>query len=384
MLHRQEAFVSNFPASSPSRAPRPRILVPGILVVLIVALAGFGWMLLRPGPEGARPDRLVEASELAPPTPLPPLVSGILHAGDARRVPEGWWVLDRRARLVHFLDTNLRLVGSFGGYGDAPGEFRMPAALGFRGDSLVVLDGGEVPVLHLFGPDAGLVRKESVHVVGCDTFLATGILDAPIEPLHLLGTCTRLLPAPASGSVVVRVEDGGIGHLARGQLQVMNRGFPGAETAVGAGQGETTWVGNSSSPCLDRIGVQHDPTGVPSLCMAEWVGVRFSVDELSARMGRSPGAARLAEILGPMEWLPVMDRVFPHPEGVVLRRLSGLNVRELVHLRPDGSTTLLWSGLPESSWVGGDQVLVAWEGTEGMHLEIRQLHGEAQALASAR
>jgi hypothetical protein len=380
--------VSNHPRVSPQPVFRPRVHIP-VLGALVAALAVIGWLLLGPGDDGPRPDRLVEASHLTPPTPLPPLVPGLLHAGDARRVAGGWWVLDRRSRFVHLLDEDLRIVRSFGGSGDAPGEFRMPAALGFRGDSLVVLDAGEVPVLHLFGPDDTLVRKEFVHVAGCDSFLATGILEAPLEPLHLLGTCVRLLPVPASGSVLVRVEDGGAGRVAGGQIPFVTRGLAGAETAVGAGHGETTWVGTSSRPCLDllgagRSGSEPGEVAPSSLCLAEWVGVRFSVAELAARMGRGPGPARLAEVLGPMEWLPVMDRVFPHPDGVVLRRLSGLNVRELVHLRPDGSTTVLWSGLPESSWVGGDQVLVAWEGVEGMHVEVRPLHGEGQARAAAR
>jgi len=377
--------VSNLPASPLRPRPGfpPPILAP-LLLLAIAALAGLGWFLLRPAPDDMRPDRLVDASPLRVPAPLPPLVSGLLHAGDARRVPEGWWVLDRRSRLVHLLDPELRITRSFGGHGDAPGEFRMPSAIGVRGDSLVVLDAGEVPVLHLFGPDDELARKEFVRVAGCDTFLATGILDAPIEPIHLLGTCSRLLPSPASGSVLVRVEDGGVGHLAGGEVGFGNRGRAGPETAVGAGRGETAWVGNSSSPCLDRVLPPGGPDEPASMCMGEWVGVRFSLDELAARMGRNPGAARLAEVMGPMEWLPVMDRVFPHPDGVVLRRLSGFNVRELVHMRPDGSTTVLWSGLPESSWVGGDQVLVAWEGVEGMHLEVRPLHPEPQAQAAAR
>jgi len=375
--------VSNSPVSRSRPGLQPRVLLPSLLLVL-AALAGLGWLLLRPAPDGARPDRLVDASPLLVPVTLPPVISGLLHAGDARRVPEGWWVLDRRSRLVHLLDPEFRITRSFGGHGDAPGEFRMPAAIGFRGDSLVILDAGEVPVLHLFGPDDRLVRKEFVHVAGCDTFLATGILDAPVEPIHLLGTCSRLLPTPASGSVLVRVEDGGVGLLAGGDIRFGSPGRVGAETAVGAGMGDVTWAGNSSSPCLERVLSPGLPGEPSSLCMAEWVGVRFSIDELAARMGRNPGAARLAEVLGPMEWLPVMDRVFPHPDGVVLRRLSGFNVRELVHMRPDGSTTVLWSGLPESSWVGGDQVLVAWEGVEGMHLEVRPLHAGPQALATVQ
>jgi len=375
--------VSNLPDSRSRPGFHPRVLVASLFLAL-AALAGLGWFLLRPAQDGARPDRLVDASPLLFPETLPPVVSGLLHAGDARRVPEGWWVLDRRSRLVHLLDLELRIVRSLGGYGDAPGEFRMPTALGFRGDSLVVLDAGEVPVLHLFSPEDDLVRKEFVHVAGCDTFLATGILDAPVEAIHLLGTCSRLIPAPASGSVLVRVEDGGVGYLAGGDVRFGNPGRPGAETAVGAGLGEVTWVGNSSSSCLERFSPSNHAGEPPSVCMAEWIGVRFSLEELAARMGRNPGAARLAEVLGPMEWLPVMDRVFPHPDGVVLRRLSGFNVRELVHMRPDGSLTVLWSGLPEASWVGGDQVLVAWEGVEGMHLEVRPLHAEPQALATAR
>ncbi|CAN5764476.1 hypothetical protein BH23GEM11_BH23GEM11_17790 [soil metagenome] len=377
--------MSNRPGSRFSPAPRRRFILPTVLLV-VLAVSGLGWLFLRPADEGIRPDRLVSASEIVPPVPLPPLVPGLLHAGDARRTPEGWWILDRRSALVHLLDDDLRIATTFGGRGDGPGEFQMPAALGFRGDSVVVLDAGGAAVLHLFGPDGAFVRKESVHVIGCDTFLATGILDGTMAPVHLLGTCSRLFPTPASGSVLVRVEEGGIGHVTGGEARFRARGLVGAETAVGAGVGEEIWVGDSSSPCLDRIGPPADPGGPASVCLAEWVAVRFSLAELAVRMGRSPGDARLAAVLGPMEWLPVMDRVFPHPDGLVLRRLSGLTVRDLVHLRPDGSTAVLWSGLPEASWVGGEQVLVAWDGVEGLHLELRALHADpdAQARVSTR
>lgn len=370
-----------------SNTPPPRsgfshdLLLPAVLILTL--LLGIGWYLLRPAGDGSRPDRLVEASELAPPTPLPPLVPGILHAGDARRRPEGWWVLDQRSRRVHLLDAELRPLRSLGGHGDAPGEFRTPTALGFLGDSLVVLDGGEAAVLHVFDPDGTLARKDIVHVPGCDAFLASGILEAGVEPLHLLGSCTRLLPAPAMGSVLVRVEEGGGGRIVGGRLPVVTHRLS-LETAVGAGMGSTTWVGNSSSPCLEQVVSEARAGESPSLCMAEWVGVRFSIGELAAGMGRGPGAARIAEVLGPMEWLPVMDRVFPHPDGLVLRRLSGLEVRELVLLRPDGSMHPLWSGLPESSWVGGDQVLVAWEGVEGMHMELLPLHPDGLTRNTAR
>jgi len=90
-------------------------------------------------------------------------------------------------------------------------------------------------------------------------------------------------------------------------------------------------------------------------------------------MNRPPAPERVAQVLDAMEWLPVMDRVFSHPEGIVFRRLSGMTSRELVLLRSDGSMATLWTGLPESSWVEGDELLVAWDSAEGVHLERRTL-----------
>jgi hypothetical protein len=347
-------------------------LISAALVVLVTGIA-LAWSLLPATQEGERPDRLVEAVEPTPPSILPPLTPGLLHVGDARRGDAGWWVLDRRARRVHLLDGELQPVLSFGGRGGAPGEFEAPTALGFRGDSLLVLDAGGPAVIHVFGPQGDFLRRAHVRVEGCDAFAASGMAEAPEGAVLLLGTCLEHLPVPSSGPVVARLDPDGTGHRVQGELRPLRPGSLLPETAVGAPGPGGFWAGRSSRPCLTRLESRGDLGDPPVLCLPEWIGVRFSLGELAGRMNRPPAPDRMTQVLDAMEWLPVMDRVFHHPEGLVLRRLSGMTSRELILLRSDGSMAILGTGLPESVWAEEGEILVAWEGLEGIHLERRTL-----------
>lgn len=342
------------------------------LVVLVAGIV-LAWPLLPSPQTGERPDRLVAAVAPSPPSILPAVTPGLLHVGDARRGEAGWWILDRRARRVHLLDGELRPVLSFGGRGGAPGEFESPAALGFRGDSLLVLDAGGPAVVHVFGPGGDFLRRTHVRVHGCDAFAASGLVEAPEGTVLLLGTCLQHLPVPSSGPVVAQLDPDGTGHRVQGELRPLRPGSLLPETAVGAPGPGGFWAGRSSRPCLARLEATGGTGDNPVLCLPEWVGVRFSLDELVGSMNRPPGPDRVTQVLDAMEWLPVMDRVFSHPEGIVLRRLSGMTSRELILLRTDGSMTALWTGLPESTWAERGEVLVAWEGTDGVHLERRPL-----------
>jgi len=346
-----------------------------LAVGLVVLMAGIilAWRLLPTSRKGERPDRLVEAVDPTPPSILPAVTPGLLHVGDARRGEAGWWVLDRRARRVHLLDGEMQTVLSFGGRGGAPGEFEAPTALGFRGDSLLVLDAAGSPVIHVFAPTGDFLRRDHVRVEGCDAFAASGLAEAMEGTVLLLGTCLRHLPVPSSGPVVARLDPDGTGHRVQGELRPLRPRSLIPETAVGAPGPGGFWAGGSSRPCLTRLEAVPATGEPPVLCLPEWVGVRFSLEELVGRMNRPPAPERVAQVLDAMEWLPVMDRVFSHPEGIVFRRLSGMTSRELVLLRSDGSMATLWTGLPESSWVEGDELLVAWDSAEGVHLERRTL-----------
>ena len=101
-------------------------------------------------------------------------------------------------------------------------------------------------------------------------------------------------------------------------------------------------------------------------------------------MGGPDRGPNLAAVLGGMETLPGMDRAFPHPEGAVLRRLTGLEARSLVLLRPDGSTEVLVDGVPETTWVWGDEVVIAWDGMEGVHVERRPLPSPARPASASQ
>jgi hypothetical protein len=376
----------NPPPSTPSSSPsRTALLVALAGAALLVTGAVLAWLVPGSPEEGERPDRLVEAVDPSPPAILPPVTPGLLHVADARRRDTGWWLLDRRARRVHLVDEELRPVLSLGGRGGAPGEFQAPSALGFRGDSLLVLDADGSVVIHVFGPEGDFVRRDHVRVEGCDALAASGLTEASEGTVLLLGTCLQHLPVPASGPVVVRLDSGGTGHRVAGELRALRPGSLIPETAVGAPGPGGFWTGRSSHPCFTRLDLADEVREVPAPCLPEWVAVRFDLDEFVGRMNRPPPPGRVAEVLGGMEWLPVMDRVFSHSEGVVLRRLSGTTSRDLVLLRSDGSMATLWTGLPESTWVEGEEVLVAWEGLDGIHMERRLLTpGGTGSVASPR
>ena len=78
----------------------------------------------------------------------------ILSLTDADYYNGVWYLLDRRARMVHRVDTSGAYIGGFGGAGQGPGEFAAPEALRIRHDTVMVA-GGPGGILHAFDVDGG-------------------------------------------------------------------------------------------------------------------------------------------------------------------------------------------------------------------------------------
>lgn len=317
------------------------------------------------------PARLVEPVDPVLPSDLPPIHAGLLDVSDAYRDAEGWWIVDRRQAKVHRLDADLHPRFQFGGRGDAPGEMLRPSSLARFADTLVVLDEQDVPVLHLFLLDGTFLRREAIRAEGCTTLLGTGLIARPGRTPLLLATCGRVLPRPAVGSVVVDYENGGVGRVVAGSLAPMRPGSMRPESAIGLLRGDALWAGTSSDPCLLPIDVAgaHPAHDLAPICMEPWVGVRFNVRQAMAETMNRP----VPDIFDDVGWLPAADRVFPHPDGVIFRRLRGIHARELLLVDERGSMHTLADHLPEAAWVWGDEILIAWTGIEGMHLERRPL-----------
>jgi hypothetical protein len=368
------------PYRTPGQA-RPRLFRVALFAALLALpfLIGVG-AILRSLPLRALsqsgPVRLEEPRSALPPNPLPPLVPGLLHLADALATPSGWWVLDRRQTSILFLDHDLAPQRQVGRRGSGPGEFQTPVALGLTGDTLLVLESEGTPILHRFSVEGAFLDRSPLEVEGCHAFLASQLhLEGDTVPV-VAGTCLRLLPVPSVGAMLVRVRAGGETEPLAESFRTLRPGSLHPEAMLVSPFRGALWTGLSSSPCLEPLGALD---GAPApLCLDPWVGIRFSTQELLARMGpaaRSGRGALLRQLVGEMPWLPVMDRIFPHPEGFLLRRLSDLEARNLILLHADGRQEALWTDLPESTFVSGGKVLIGWEGPEGIHLEVRSVPG---------
>jgi hypothetical protein len=370
--------------SPSSRSSPPRsLLVTGVVAVLVAGGVLLALWRLGGGPDPNTPARLAEAVDPRLPEVLPPLVPEVLSATDLLRDEGGWWLLDGQQRRVVRLDDDFQPLFHFGARGVAPGEMVSPSALARYADTLVVLDGSDGPVLHLFGPDGSFHRLERLVVRECNHLMGTGLVSRTERTPLLLADCSLGDARRTVARSVVELDASWQARILRGEFR---RDLPilGAAVATLAPDGDLIH-GTIYEACLHRLPATDAPElsgpagdGAP-ICLHDWTGVRVDWREALARPDRP-----VPPDLGLPDWLPVMDRIFPHPDGVILRRLEGTDTRSMVLLGGDGSATTLATRLPEASWVVGDELVVAWTGVEGMHLERRPLPAAgAGAAASA-
>jgi hypothetical protein len=355
-----------------ARALGPSFLVPAALMALGPGCQGPSAL-----PEGSgEPVAIVEGSPVRPHPALPPVSEGVLHVTDLVPVDDGWWILDRRAHRLHRTGPDFQVLASAGARGEAPGAFRSPSALALRADRLLLLEAGDQPVLHMFDLEGNFVERERIVVAECSSFQASSLsVEVPTGAVLLAGTCLRRHPETAMGAVVVHVPENGLPRVVENHLRPASPESMNPETAVVTWSAGQTWSGRSFHPCLAPVASTGDQVspGASALCLDPWEAVRLPIETMAARIPDPRRAALLSTVLGNVPWFPVMDRIFPHAEGVILRRITGLESRELVLLGLDGASRVLASGLPQDVFVHGDQVIVAWEGADGMHLEARAL-----------
>ena len=86
-------------------------------------------------------------------------IGGVTVDGD-----ESAFVFDRRDVTIRVYDSDGALRTKFGGPGEGPGEFRTPAALGFRADTLWVVD-IRLRRISLFSRTGGFVRSMNLPSV---------------------------------------------------------------------------------------------------------------------------------------------------------------------------------------------------------------------------
>ena len=94
------------------------------------------------------------------------------------------YVLDSGVRMVHVFDDGGRSIGSIGRHGGGPGEFEIPSAVGWHGDTLWVSD-RRLFRLSLFTPDGQFITARN-------TYWAPGGQDVPVSVHALLADGTLL------------------------------------------------------------------------------------------------------------------------------------------------------------------------------------------------
>ena len=68
--------------------------------------------------------------------------------------------------------------------------------------------------------------------------------------------------------------------------------------------------------------------------------------------------------------LPWYDRIFVTSQGLVVRRIRGLEDRDLVLLRPDGKSLVTESLFPEITFVGERSILTVQDLLQGTRVQI--------------
>jgi hypothetical protein len=376
--HPLHAFTKPRGLSVAGRLGRLPAHIAGLLPILIVLLCSCDARSLQPAPGGVMSTGIVVGEGVAPPRSVSAPSIGVLGVSDLLRAEDGWWLLDGRSARLHRVGPDFQSLWSIGGRGNAPGELRAPRALLPRADSIVVVETGEHPVLQTFDSDGRFVRKEIVVVPECANFRIANAVLEPDGSYLLGGTCLRRSGVLAMGPAVVRYA-GGEGVVIRSELRAAGPGRMNPDAAWLVRSAGRNWAGRSYDNCFRLLAEevpdgQAVPTSEPDpLCIEPWEVVPLSMDRIAEAMPDPSRAALLPSVLGGIEHLPLMDRVFAHRDGIVVRQISGLESRSLVLLGFDGTTRRLAEGLPERSWIVGDSIVVAWDGQEGTHMEVRPL-----------
>jgi hypothetical protein len=378
-------------APGPPRHPRKGAGALPVLALVLGALALVTVVFLArptPGPgEGMRPerpDRIEEAAGVHVPAVLPDPLPGLSGVRDAVEDADGWWLLDARTHQVHRVGPALEPRFVVGRRGEGPGEFRAARALAIRGDSLIVLDQGQHPALQAIGPDGGFGPRTTLETGACLTFSPSGLAIEPSGRVLVSGFCARSTPPAGVGWVVIAFEDDGTSGIVFGEVgppDLQQAAFRSLAIASGPGG---SWAGDARDPCLHPLpppnagrmgegpGDEPEPPG-PLSCLRPWVALPFPHEDFARGVPGGVVPAEIREATRELEWLPVLDRIFHHPRGLVLRRLQGLESRSLVLMDPAGEWRTLDSRLPESVFVGRTAYLVAWDGPMAVHPELRPL-----------
>jgi len=337
-------------------------LASALLVWGVVAVVTAG-----PGTEVIAGDSLATGHGLTAAPPGTPVLREVTSVTDAAFHRGEWFVLDRRSAQVHRIDASGSLVESFGRQGEGPGEFRRPAAIASRGDSVVVVDGG---ILHLFRTDGDHIADRRIGLGGCGYGTVRDVLSVSTGLLMLVD-CTA--PGRLGWLVVLVPLDGPSRTLAvlDRDPDVVDLGM--AWAVIGA-HPQGFLFGLPEHDCLGLFSPRGGELGrvchdwIERLPFPESVG--RTITSLRERVKRS--GARLVE----SDRMPPFTRVFltggdrlayqaPLPEQIEVFRLVTSGVA--------GETAVFPLPPADGLFAAGYSVLLWWEDLEGTRISVRTL-----------
>ena len=302
-------------------------------------------------------------------TAAPPgtrLYSEVFSVSDAVLHRGIWFVLDRRGAQVHRISESGALLGSFGRRGEGPGELRRPLAIASHGDTVIVLDVGN---LHLFDLDGGHVADRQVGLGSCGNGAVRDFLSLPAGLLYLVD-CRA--PDWVGWMVILEAGDG------PSQTLAVRASDPGVvevkmANAVLAAHPQGFVFGLAGNDCLDIFSPRG--AGLGEVCH-DWIE-RLPIpkaleDRIASLRGRArQGGLRLVE----SDRLPPFVQVFP-VGGELAYQVplpEDLETFRLVTRGPSGEAVAFPLPVAEGLFAADNSVLLWWEDLEGTRIAVRNL-----------
>jgi len=365
---------------------RLRILLPVGCLLLLTAPVALSWISIRilhppvpPPPQGnlswQRDFGVKRASHETPTvSPVSPALGsftlpGVLSVEDAVEWEEGWILLDRRLGKIHFLNASSGLTRSMGREGPGPGELKDPVALAVD-DSLVWVLNQRGLVLDRYSLISGFQKRLRIRGGGCLVGLAKKLLVFPTKGLFLLRVCPATLPGPGTAWVEGIGPEGLLAPVLSLPL-----GEPGSrrlhflrQPAL-AGSSNSIFMGSWDTPCIGEFGRGGGLEGYR--CLPDYprpVTPKEERSNLERRFGRMRELGLLP--IDVPEHLPWYDRIFATSRGLVVRRIRGVEGRDLVLLPPDGRSSVTDSLFPEGTFVGERSILTVQDLLQGTKVQI--------------
>jgi hypothetical protein len=200
--------------------------------------------------------------------------------------------------------------------------------------------------------------------------LSKELVVLPPEGLFLLRVCPATLPGPGTAWVE---EIGAEGLLS--PVLSLPLGEPGSrrlhflrQPAL-AGGSNSLFLGSWDTPCIGGFGREG---GLKEYrCLPDYPRPEIPKEEKSDLERRFRRVTELGLLpIDIPQRLPWYDRVFVTSRGLVVRRIRGVEERDLVLLKTDGGSSVTDSLFPEATFVGERSILTVQDLLQGTKVQI--------------